>query len=181
VYKVIDSTNLEAFRLLEDGRRDRCVIVLSKIQTAGRGTHGRFWEDNHGQLSLTIGFKERLPSSQLGSLRVEFNRYCCERLNQLFDRELTVKSPNDILWRGKKLSGMLLESKLTGEWTDSWVVGFGMNLYSLHKEYWSQEVQDSAVVLQDILGGQMVNINTLAAEIIDALFAAKAAYFASSR
>jgi BirA family biotin operon repressor/biotin-[acetyl-CoA-carboxylase] ligase len=165
VYEIIDSTNLEAFRLL-DTIQDRCVIVLSKIQTQGRGTHGRIWEDNHGQLSLSIGFKECISPERLSEIRVLLNQCFCEKLIQLFQKPFCLKDPNDILWENKKLSGMLLESKVENNLTTAWVMGFGMNVYCTHKELWSKEVQESAVSLQNILMSQKIDINCLAAEFI---------------
>ncbi|MDR2769014.1 MAG: biotin--[acetyl-CoA-carboxylase] ligase [Puniceicoccales bacterium] len=165
VYEVIDSTNLEAFRLL-DTVQDRCVIVLSKIQTQGRGTHGRIWEDNHGQLSLTIGFRECILPEKLNEIRVLLNRCFCEKLIQLFRKPFYLKDPNDILWEGKKLSGMLLESKVENNLTTAWVMGFGMNIYHAHHELWSKEVQENAVSLQEILVDQKIDINFLASEFI---------------
>jgi BirA family biotin operon repressor/biotin-[acetyl-CoA-carboxylase] ligase len=165
VYEVIDSTNLEAFRLL-DTIQDRCVIVLSKIQTQGRGTHGRIWEDNHGQLSLSIGFKECIWPETLGEIRVLLNRYFCEKLIRLFHKPFYLKDPNDILWENKKLSGMLLESKVENSLTTAWVMGFGMNIYRRRHRFWSWRVQENAVSLQDILMGQKVDINFLASEFI---------------
>ncbi|MDR0755893.1 MAG: biotin--[acetyl-CoA-carboxylase] ligase [Puniceicoccales bacterium] len=165
VYDVIDSTNLEAFRLL-DAVQDRCVIVLSKVQTQGRGTHGRVWEDNHGQLSLSIGFKECILPEKLNGIRVLLNRYFCEKLIRLFYKPFYLKDPNDILWEGKKLSGVLLESKVENNLTTAWVMGLGMNIYHAHHKLWSKEVQESAVSLQDILAGKEIDINFLAAEFI---------------
>ncbi|MDR0647430.1 MAG: biotin--[acetyl-CoA-carboxylase] ligase [Puniceicoccales bacterium] len=165
VYEVIDSTNLEAFRLL-DTVQDRCVIVLSKIQTQGRGTHGRIWEDNHGQLSLSVGFRERILPEKLSEIRVLLNRCFCEKLVQLFRKPFCLKDPNDILWKDKKLSGMLLESKVENDLTTAWVMGFGMNVYRTQKKLWSKEVQESAVSLQDIVVDQKIDINFLAAEFI---------------
>ncbi|MDR1254636.1 MAG: biotin--[acetyl-CoA-carboxylase] ligase [Puniceicoccales bacterium] len=165
VYEVIDSTNLEAFRLL-DAVQDRCVIVLSKVQTQGRGTHGRIWEDNHGQLSLSIGFKECILPEKLNGIRVLLNRYFCEKLIRLFYKPFCLKDPNDILWKDKKLSGMLLESKVENNLTTAWVMGFGMNVYHTRKKLWSKEVRENAVSLQDILVDQEIDINFLAAEFI---------------
>ncbi|MDR0393029.1 MAG: biotin--[acetyl-CoA-carboxylase] ligase [Puniceicoccales bacterium] len=165
VYEIIDSTNLEAFRLL-DSIQERCVIVLSKIQTQGRGTHGRIWEDNRGQLSLSIGFKECIWPETLGEIRVLLNRYFCEKLIQLFQKPFCLKDPNDILWKNKKLSGMLLESKVENNLTTAWVMGFGMNVYHTRHRFLSKEVQEKAVSLQNILVDQKIDINFLAAEFI---------------
>jgi BirA family biotin operon repressor/biotin-[acetyl-CoA-carboxylase] ligase len=165
VYEVIDSTNLEAFRLL-NAVQDRCVIVLSKFQTQGRGTHGRIWEDNRGQLNLSIGFKECILPEKLNEIRVLLNRYFCEKLIQLFHNPFYLKDPNDILWKDKKLSGMLLESKVENDLTAVWVMGFGMNVYRTRHKLWSQAVQESAISLQDILVDQKIDINFLAAEFI---------------
>ena len=168
VYESIDSTNSEAFRRLSASRQN-CVIVLSKFQTNGRGTKGRHWEDNHRQLSLSIGFKECLQPEQLGLLRVQFNQGFYHRLKQLFDANFTLKAPNDILLCGKKLSGLLLESKIEKGKTSAWVMGFGINVYGGHRDYWSKEVQNLAIALEEVIR-QDIDINVLAAEFIQETF-----------
>ena len=164
VYESIDSTNSEAFRLLQSTGQ-ACIIVLSKFQTNGRGTNGRHWEDNRRQLSLSIGFKESLAPEQLSHLRIQFNQGFYHRLIQLYHADFTLKAPNDILLCGKKLSGLLLESKIEKGVTSAWVMGFGLNVYSGHQNYWSPEVQKTAIALQDAIT-QEIDINFLAAEFI---------------
>lgn len=168
-YETIDSTNLEAFRLLES-HPHKCVIVISKVQTAGRGTHGRVWQDNHGQISLTIGFRETVSPESLGFFRIQANQALRDKLESLWPQGWTLKAPNDILWHGKKLSGLLIESKIEKGLTSTWVIGYGINV-SGEKHLWTKEVQDLAITLQDVVQ-TAIDYNVLAAELIESLLQA---------
>ena len=52
-FEEIDSTNSEALRLANSGAIGDFVI-LSKIQTGGRGTKGRYWDSLAGNLHTSI-------------------------------------------------------------------------------------------------------------------------------
>jgi BirA family biotin operon repressor/biotin-[acetyl-CoA-carboxylase] ligase len=103
---------------------------------------------------------------KLNGIRILLNRCFCEKLIRLFHKPFYLKDPNDILWKNKKLSGMLLESKVENNLTTAWVIGFGMNIYHAYHTLWSKEVQENAISLQDILIDQTVDINFLASEFI---------------
>ena len=52
-YDSIDSTSLEAKRLLEGGQRPP-FLVFAKEQSGGRGRTGRSWQSPVGNLYLTV-------------------------------------------------------------------------------------------------------------------------------
>ena len=83
-------------------------VAMADFQTAGRGQVGNKWESERGR-NLTfsvIVYPEHLPAnrqfliSQISALSVK------ETLDYYVD-EVTVKWPNDIYWRDKKICGML--------------------------------------------------------------------------
>ena len=161
----IDSTNLEAFRLLESTKKE-VVVVLAKRQTAGRGTHGRKWESNEsGNLILSIGFNRVIEPNALREMGLSLNILGCKRLCSLFNKQFEVKWPNDILFNNKKLAGMLTESKIANGVANQWVVGFGLNVNN-SQQSWSDEVKGRAITLKEILG-EAVDINFLASELIE--------------
>lgn len=165
ILECIDSTNLEAFRLMEEVKSN--FFVLAKKQTAGRGTHGRVWESEAiGNLNLTLGFNEELDYQRVHDLGFRLNSSACKKLSKLFHRPFELKWPNDILADGKKLCGMLLESKIKNNRIEKWVLGFGMNVNGT-EAFWSEEVKARAITLKQISGVE-TDLNFLASELIAA-------------
>lgn len=166
VFDSVDSTNLEAFRVLAT-TECKVVIILAKSQTAGRGTHGRKWESNEvGNLILSLGFNKVANPSELHKVGLALNMLVGKRLCALFEKAFEVKWPNDILFNGKKLAGMLIETKVSEGLATQWVVGIGINVNN-SQQSWSEEVKARAITLKEILDGETVDINYLASEIIE--------------
>ncbi len=64
-----------------------------------------------------------------------------EVFKKLYDISLTIKFPNDLVYQGKKLGGILTETKLKGEYVKYVVIGIGMNT---NQEEFSPEIRKSA-------------------------------------
>lgn len=104
-------------------------IVVTEYQTAGRGQVGNTWESEPGKnlMFSIILYPDFLPAnrqfliSQIAALSVK------ETLDAYVDG-ITVKWPNDIYWRDKKICGMLIENDLTGHSLYCSVIGIGINI-----------------------------------------------------
>jgi len=104
-------------------------VVVAAHQTAGRGQMGNSWESDPGKNLLFSTFlsPEVIPAnrqfiiSQIAALSVQ------EVLSQYVD-DITIKWPNDIYWKEKKICGMLIENDLTGYWIYRSVLGIGINV-----------------------------------------------------
>lgn len=138
-YDVLDSTNEEAKRLAGGGASHGAVI-WAKRQTAGRGRMGRDWVSAEGNLFVSVLLspeKELALCSQLSFLA---SLAVAETLEAVVEqpKDIACKWPNDVLWKGKKIAGILLESFTTTEASGhprQWiVVGVGINVDS-HPEH----------------------------------------------
>lgn len=130
-FEEIDSTNSEALRIANTGAVGDFVI-LSKIQTGGRGTKGRYWDSLAGNLHTSILLQTDFDikkNSQLPFLVANavfetidhFSRQAGIKLN------VKLKWPNDVLIDGKKIAGILLESvSLKGK--NYVIIGIGVNI-----------------------------------------------------
>jgi BirA family biotin operon repressor/biotin-[acetyl-CoA-carboxylase] ligase len=128
----VDSTNAEARRRAEHGEPGP-LWIWSLRQSAGRGRDGRSWQSQHGNLftSLLIGLGCSLATaSQLALLAgVACYDTVAKLLPDAAKAELLLKWPNDVLIKGDKVAGMLLESateKTPGRCKV--VIGTGINL-----------------------------------------------------
>lgn len=104
-------------------------VVLADFQTAGRGQIGNVWESEAGKnltFSLVIyptsvPVNQQFLISQIAALSVK------EALDQFVD-DVTVKWPNDIYWKDRKICGMLIENDLSGRSIASSIIGIGLNI-----------------------------------------------------
>lgn len=93
------------------------TLVTAAFQTAGRGRHGRTWTAPAGQtLLLSLVVREVDP---LMPLRAGL------AVADLAGPAARVKWPNDVLVDGRKVAGVLVESRPQEGWT---VVGIGVNV-----------------------------------------------------
>lgn len=148
-YEEIDSTNLEAKRLSEQGAENGSVIVADR-QTEGRGRRGRIWESsNDGNLYFSLLLKpdfEVQKSSMLTLVMALAALKACEKVS---DTKLQIKWPNDIVAGGKKLVGILTELNLLPEGGYQVIVGVGINVV---KQDFPEAIAEIAVSLEEASG-----------------------------
>ena len=122
----VDSTQTVAFALAADGAADRTVVV-AQAQTAGRGRHGRLWLDEPGaSLLMSIILRPRLEPARLPTLSLAAGVAVVEALERVTGLKPRLKWPNDVLVDGRKLAGILLESRIGP--SPLVVLGIGVNL-----------------------------------------------------
>jgi BirA family transcriptional regulator, biotin operon repressor / biotin---[acetyl-CoA-carboxylase] ligase len=111
--ETVDSTNAEARRRGEAGEPGP-LWIWSLRQSAGRGRNGRQWQSQHGNLfaSLLIGLTCPLRTASQLALLAGVVAYdtAAKLLPEEVHSELLLKWPNDVLLKGSKVAGMLLES-----------------------------------------------------------------------
>ncbi|WP_457568177.1 biotin--[acetyl-CoA-carboxylase] ligase [Desulfurobacterium sp.] len=121
--KTIDSTN----EYLKREKHKPITVVTADHQTGGRGRRGRKWISPPGK-GLYISFLFGKPATFSGVQIVSLSTAVAvaKTLNELKEG-FKIKWPNDVLFKGKKISGILPE--LSG---DRIIIGIGINL--LHSE-----------------------------------------------
>lgn len=123
------STNDAARRWALSGAPDG-ALVTALDQTAGRGQRGHTWSSPPG-LGLPVSYILRpadCPANQANIWAVYGAMTALAALRALGLEHLTVKYPNDILCRGKKICGILTEPRLTATRVEFVILGIGINL-----------------------------------------------------
>jgi BirA family biotin operon repressor/biotin-[acetyl-CoA-carboxylase] ligase len=148
IYDHLDSTNSEALRLAHNGVKGNHVI-FAKLQTDGRGRHGKHWDSPEGNFYLSLlldpifTVQSGAELSFVTSLAVKDAIMYVLGINYL---NISFKWPNDILLNGKKLGGILLESSSTPQKNipDWFIVGVGINLmhYPNEADYPATSLKD---------------------------------------
>jgi BirA family biotin operon repressor/biotin-[acetyl-CoA-carboxylase] ligase len=133
--KEVDSTQDEAFRLLDSGEVPP-FFVVSDIQTSGRGRYHRPWVSGRGGAWLTLLLEQdRKKFHNAWVYGFAASLSVVELLSE-FKIRASISWPNDVLVNGSKISGVLAEARLNGnekaiEETESGhplAVGVGLNV-----------------------------------------------------
>ncbi|WP_158605863.1 biotin--[acetyl-CoA-carboxylase] ligase [Taibaiella sp. KBW10] len=127
----VDSTNIYATALLEDGLAQHGDVVWALDQTAGRGQRGKKWETKPGDnimMSLIVH-----PNKALAEFPAHLNIIVAATLVRYFNTlypywKVSVKWPNDIYINDKKAVGVLVENVFRGmNWMHA-IIGIGINV-----------------------------------------------------
>jgi BirA family transcriptional regulator, biotin operon repressor / biotin---[acetyl-CoA-carboxylase] ligase len=103
-------------------------VVFTQNQTAGRGQNDRIWHSPAGVLTASVVLTQ-MPSAQLPKLSLAAGLAIIYAIEDLVvDRQncFRLKWPNDILFNGRKLAGILCEASSLGA-EGRVVVGIGLN------------------------------------------------------
>ncbi len=127
-YGETDSTNLRAREAAEEGACHG-TVVTARSQTAGRGRHGRSWESPAGQnLYATLILRPELLPDRAPMLTLVMALSVCRTIRQLTELPCEIKWPNDIVYDGRKLCGILTQMQLEQTAIRYVLVGVGVNV-----------------------------------------------------
>ena len=145
-YDAIDSTNLQAKRLAEEGAPNGTVVVADQ-QSAGRGRRGRTWASPAGaNLYFTVLLRPKIAPDKASMLTLVMALAVAEGIRSIAIPG--IKWPNDIVIDGRKACGILTEMSLSAEQgsIDHLVIGVGINVA---KQEFPAELQGHAVALEE--------------------------------
>ncbi len=123
----VDSTN--KYLLNEKSMEKFGTVVLAEEQTAGRGRMGRTWISRpERNLTFSILINEELENFKLSHLNLTAALSVAMALENLYQLNVNLKWPNDVLIGKKKIAGILIETVMRGEKIERAVVGIGINV-----------------------------------------------------
>jgi BirA family biotin operon repressor/biotin-[acetyl-CoA-carboxylase] ligase len=127
VYDSVDSTNTLGLKLAADPSSEGLVLIADQ-QTAGRGQYGRVWTSPPGSsLLMSVIVRPPVELCRPVMLTAWVAVAVAEAIRQLIGLQAKLKWPNDLLLRGQKCCGILLEQ--TGSPGNlCTVAGIGLNL-----------------------------------------------------
>lgn len=162
-----NSTNNYLQALCDERKVEEFTTVAANFQTSGRGQRGNSWESEPGKnlLFSFVVFPEFLEArrqfllSQIVSLAIK------EELDN-YVADISIKWPNDIYWREKKICGMLIENDLMGRYISQSIAGIGININQ--KAFYSpapnpvslRQITGKQYDILEILGNIMVRVQS---------------------
>lgn len=174
VFETLSSSNQTAWELLEQGA-PAGTVVLALRQEAGRGQWGRPWVSAAGGLYFSIGLEPDLPVAAAAQLTLCSAWGIATALRQVPARlsgveqgvPVQLKWLNDLVLSGRKLGGILTETRLHQGRIKQAVIGVGIN--------WKNPVPATGITLRSFLETQPVplieSLEMLAAIAIAGLLA----------
>lgn len=165
--QTVHSTN-SFLRELNGG--DACFdmeLATTEFQTAGRGQKGNSWESEKSKnllFSILLHPVYVQPSKQFcisEAIALAVVKSLKEIVaDELVAKDFSVKWPNDIYWKNKKIAGILIENELFGSTIRDCIVGVGINI---NQQNFISDAPNP-VSLYNILG-----VNTNVEEVLDAI------------
>jgi len=123
----VSSTNDVAKDFASSGAREG-LCVIAKEQTAGRGRQGRTWSSPAGDgLYMSVVLRPAIKPSDAGMITLASAIAVAETLRLDYETDAEIKWPNDLMVRGRKISGILIESAIQDDELDYIVLGVGVN------------------------------------------------------
>jgi BirA family biotin operon repressor/biotin-[acetyl-CoA-carboxylase] ligase len=143
----IDSTNAFLMRQQPEVGIKAC---FAEHQTAGRGRRGRQWVSPFaGNIYLSLRISNNSGLGAFEGISLAVGVAVARALGELGVDNVKLKWPNDILWSGKKLGGILIEVVGDPSGVCHLVVGLGLNLHT--KKSMVQSIDQPWVALDSIL------------------------------
>lgn len=141
VLDTVPSTNRFLWEWIEQGA-DPGAVVIAAQQSAGKGQWGRYWRSPLGGLYLSLAIAPHCPIDQVGQLTLATAWGIASALHQM-GVPVMLKWPNDLILHGRKLGGILIETRMQ-QGLISWaVIGIGIN--------WANPTPDMGIALKSAI------------------------------
>ena len=126
IFKSVNSTNDKAIKIIKNSNT-KFGMVVSVYQKKGRGQYGKKWVSYKGNLFVSIFFLLKDDKSSLKK-KTKINCYLIKKLiSKYYKNRITIKLPNDLLIKKKKICGILQETIIKAN-VQYMIVGIGLNL-----------------------------------------------------
>lgn len=149
-YEKIDSTQNQIWKLLENKNTPNGTLVMANIQTNGKGTHDRIWyTDEENNIAFSFFIKMNCNIKKIEGITIKIAQIIVDLFKNLYKIELQIKAPNDIVYNGKKLGGILTQTKVIKENVECLIIGIGINT---QKQNFNSEIKDIATSIKKEFG-----------------------------
>jgi BirA family biotin operon repressor/biotin-[acetyl-CoA-carboxylase] ligase len=124
-YHQLPTTMETAKELVNKGAAEG-TVVIADTQIAGRGRLARTWLSPEGSLAMSVILKPALKN--LPQLVMIASLAVVRAIKQITGHETQIKWPNDVMLKGKKVCGILIENEVKGGKVNFAVIGIGINV-----------------------------------------------------
>ena len=153
------ATTMETAKELVKKGADEGAVVIAGTQTAGRGRIGRTWLSPEGSLAMSVILKPSLD--KLPQLIMIASLAVVRAIKNVAGIETQIKWPNDVLIKGKKVCGILIENEVKGGKVNFAIIGIGININFEPLAF--PEITEIATSLSHELGTELSKIELTSA------------------
>lgn len=133
-YPVVDSTNTQAKRLINDGEKGDMLVICDE-QSAGRGRQGKsFYSPALTGIYMSYVTHPMAPLQNAVTATTAAAVAVCRAIEMLTDKKPQIKWVNDVYLGNKKICGILTEAvtDFESQTVSSVIIGIGMNVKTVH-------------------------------------------------
>jgi BirA family biotin operon repressor/biotin-[acetyl-CoA-carboxylase] ligase len=158
-YTKVESTNSLLSKLVKEKKIHDNLVVVADYQTNGRGQRNKKWHSaKNKNLLFSIYIRtdnyivdQKNYFNMITSLSIIYTLK-----NYIKDSRIEIKSPNDILVDGHKISGILIETAILKSKIKTVIIGVGINVNQKRFSF----IENSPTSISNILKYN-INTNTL--------------------
>lgn len=111
------------------------------------GTHNRKWyTDEKDNIAFSFYIETNCNIEKLNGITIEIAKAILKVFKNLYDIDLQIKEPNDIVYKGKKIAGILSQSKSIEDTLKYLVIGIGINT---NQEIFNEEISQIATSIKN--------------------------------
>lgn len=164
VYDCVDSTNTLGTTLAATDPSADGLVLIADQQTAGRGQYGRVWQSRPGSSLLMSVVLRPPPELRRPVILTAWAAVgVAEAILALTGAQARIKWPNDLLIRGKKVCGILIEQTGTGSEVTT-IAGIGLNLSQTATDFAEAGLPDATSL--GIVSGGLLDAQTAAGVVV---------------
>lgn len=142
----IDSTQTEIWRRIDNKKIKNGTIIMADIQTKGKGTHGRIWHtDEKNNIAFSMYIETNDVVELFEGITKEIAKTIQEILKSKYKINVEIKYPNDLMINGKKVGGILTESRVKSDLIKYIVIGIGINT---NKSEFPEDIKEIATSIK---------------------------------
>lgn len=131
-FNEVDSTQKEAERRISSNIAKNGEIIIANKQIAGKGTHGRKWYTGESEnIAFSLVLFPNCNINKFKDLTLIIAECMVDTLKQLYNIDVQIKNPNDIIYNNLKLGGILTQTVTVNEIVKNLVIGIGLNVNQL--------------------------------------------------
>ena len=123
--KEVKSTNDEAIKIIRS-KKNKQGIIISNLQTKGKGTMGKKWISQKGNFFASIFFELKKNMAKPNEFSLINPLIIKKTLNDYSRFEVKIKWPNDLLIKSRKVCGILQEL-IRFDKKSFLIIGIGIN------------------------------------------------------
>lgn len=140
-YDQVDSTNEVCKKIAKTGNHHGTLVVAEQ-QTGGKGRRGRAWESPHGTgIWMSLLIQDEIKPERASMLTLVAAMAIRKGILEATGLDCEIKWPNDIVYQGRKVCGILTEMSAEEGFVHYIVIGIGINC---NTESFSEELKDKA-------------------------------------